>query len=1292
NGAEFRINTTTADSQEFSSISTLSDGGFIVTWQSRAQDVPAETTNYGIYAQRYDASGTKVGGEFLVNDAIAGSQTSPAVSGLDDGYVIAWTDASGQDGDGSGIFMKVYKLPPTSETITDDTRINTYRANNQEYPDIAKLSDGGSVVAWQSDGQDGGNYGVYAQRYDVDGNTIGNEFQVNTETTSYQWRPSVAGLTGGGFVIAWETYGQDGDGYGVYTQLYDASGNTVGNEFLVNTYITSQQKDPSVAALTGGGFVIAWESRGQDRLTETKYGIYYQMYDASGNTVGSELRANTYTINEQWNPSAAPLSDGGFVITWHSETQDGDLGGVYFQRFNATGVKIGGELKANTFITGVQDSPAATGLAGGGFVITWNSQNQDGSLLGIYAQLYNASGTAVGSEFLVNTETTGYQANPRTTALTGGGFVITWHSNGQDGDGYGIYAQRFDASATPVGNEFQANTYTTSSQIYPAVAPLADDGLAITWMSYLQDGAYYGVYMKRFEAPPISELDIQVNTTVASFQYTPDIATLDDGGIVVAWQAGGQDGSGQGIYAQRYDADGNTAGSEFQVNNYTASDQITTSVAALDGGGFVIAWSSYLQDGNNYGVYAQRYDASGAEIGIEFKVNTYFSGAQQHPSVAPLPGGGFVIAWSSQYQDTSSAGVYFLRFDSNGIAIGSELKANTHITGNQWHPSVAVLASGEFVIAWESIGQDVPTETTNYGIFAQRFDTSGTHIGSEFPVNTYESNNQRTSSIAALAGGGFVITWESYGQDGDSYGIYAQLYDASGTAVGNEFRVNTEITSYQQTSSVTALTNGGFIITWESYGQDGDGYGIYAQEYGAFGNTVGEEFQVNTYTTNVQRFSSATALPNNGYTITWTSNEQDGDSYGIYMKRVTREPSTGGETPVTEGQETNTGEQEAITEENVNTTRNGDQITPVVEVLKDKSFVVVWQDDAGNDGDGAGVYAQMYNANGTRKGSEFIVSDVTAANQRYPDMAPLTGGGFVVTWSGCWGCDGSTNGVYARQFDASGDPITNKFQVNTYTSDSQQDSTVTGLFDGGYIITWTSEANQDGSSHGVYAQRFDSFGNKVGAEFQVNTYTADIQNYPAIATLSNGWFVITWQSENQDGDAYGTYAQIFDINANRLGSEFRVNTITAGWQYQPKITALNDGKFAILHTDDSSRKFQIFDKFGNKLVDDTSYINSNIQSDGYHDIEALNDGTFLISVTTEDVQNTDGDGEAVWARRYNDQGIAISEELLVNEYTTGNQSSPNIATTPDGIFIIVWQSEKGANDNDISMRRWQLVP
>jgi len=164
----------------------------------------------------------------------------------------------------------------------------------------------------------------------------------------------------------------------------------------------------------------------------------------------------------------------------------------------------------------------------------------------------------------------------------------------------------------------------------------------------------------------------------------------------------------------------------------------------------------------------------------------------------------------------------------------------------------------------------------------------------ETQVNTYITGDQRFPQITTLSDGGWVITWRSFGQDGDGYGIYAQAYNADGTTQGAEIQVNTYITSQQDAPQITALGDGGWVITWESSGQDGSGDGIYAQAYNADGTTQGAEVQVNTQTLGIQTIPLITALGDGGWVITWRSIGQDGSEFGIYAQAYNADGTTQG--------------------------------------------------------------------------------------------------------------------------------------------------------------------------------------------------------------------------------------------------------------------------------------------------------------------------------------------------------------------------------------------------------------
>ncbi|HET6726167.1 MAG TPA: Ig-like domain-containing protein, partial [Gammaproteobacteria bacterium] len=343
---------------------------------------------------------------------------------------------------------------------------------------------------------------------------------------------------------------------------------------------------------------------------------------------------------------------------------------------------------------------------------------------GIFAQRYHADGTPDGSEFQVNSHSAGNQETPAVAMDAAGDFIVSWTDlSGQDGAGDGVFAQRYHADGTPAGAEFQVNTFTGAGQVTPAVAMDAAGNFVVTWT---------------------------------------DLS--------------GEDGSGKGIFAQRYQADGTPEGGEFQVNTNIAVDQANSVVAMDADGGFVVIWvDAGGEDGNGYGVFGQRFDAAGAPADTEFQVNTATVGNQLDAAVAMGAGGNFIVSWTDMNgEDGDGDGVFAQRYLANGTPDGAEFRVNTHTTGDQRESAAAMDAVGDFVVSWtDASGQD----GASFGVFAQRYQADGTPVDTEFQVNTYTLGSQYESAVAMDAAGDFAASWVDFdGEDGDSQGIFAQRY------------------------------------------------------------------------------------------------------------------------------------------------------------------------------------------------------------------------------------------------------------------------------------------------------------------------------------------------------------------------------------------------------------------------------------------------------------------------------------------------------------------------------------
>ena len=441
----------------------------------------------------------------------------------------------------------------------------------------------------------------------------------------------------------------------------------------------------------------------------------------------------------------------------------------------------------------------------------------------------------------------------------------------------------------PAGTEFQINTYTTSGQTLPAVASDANGNFVVVWESYLQDGNRWGIFGQRFSAAGVRQgNEFQINSFTTGYQQLPSMSADANGNFVVVWSSYNQDNAGWGVFGQRFNAAGVRQGGEFRINSYTTSQQQRAVVGVDVSGSFVVAWQSKGQDGT-YGVFARIFDAAGAPQGSDFQVNTYTTGTQSYPAVAPSFNGNFVVVWHSSPQDHGSYGVFGRRFDPSGAALGGEFQINSWTTGIQRRPIVASDASGNFVVVWS--GADAGDVQD---VMGQRFDASGSRLGSEFRINSQATGIQSLANVSSDADGNFVVVWLDYGQDGSNYGVFARRFDASGVPQASEFRVNTYTTNKQYRGVVASNPDGDFVVVWQSANQDGNIDGIFAQRYGDIIFQDGfDSGSINSWSSNFTdgtdlSVSGAAAMAATGFGLAATVN----DLNGIYVQDDT--PSSEG--------------------------------------------------------------------------------------------------------------------------------------------------------------------------------------------------------------------------------------------------------------------------------------------------------------------------------------------------------------------------------------------------------------
>lgn len=367
----------------------------------------------------------------------------------------------------------------------------------------------------------------------------------------------------------------------------------------------------------------------------------------------NEFLVNTYLDSVQRDPQIQRDANGNFVVVWNSIGQQGagNGGDIFFQRFNADMTKAGSETLVNNVTAGNQEKPALAMNGSGTFAIAWASFTDFNSIYDIKVKLYK-NNLPVGNEILVNTFTEGTQTNPEIAMDPAGNFIVVWDSWFQDGSDRGVYAQRFDPNGNKVGNEFRANVVTQFSQTRPAVKYLSNGNIVIIWESWKQDEATpagYGICARMLDSdanPIVSMGDLILNSYVNDYQWFGDIGVTENG-FVVTWCSWRQDGSDGSIIYQRFDNFGTKIGGEVLVNKTTNLYQWLPKVKNLGNGKLAFVWSSWRQDGDREGVYAIFFDENNRSYTFESQINQYTNSFQWEPDFVVTGQDEILVVWSS---------------------------------------------------------------------------------------------------------------------------------------------------------------------------------------------------------------------------------------------------------------------------------------------------------------------------------------------------------------------------------------------------------------------------------------------------------------------------------------------------------------------------------------------------------------------------------------------------------------------------------------------------------------------
>ncbi len=378
------------------------------------------------------------------------------------------------------------------------------------------------------------------------------------------------------------------------------------------------------------------------------------------------------------------------------------------------------------------------------------------------------------SEFQVNTHVASDQRVPHVAADALGRAVIVWQSRNQDGSVWSVYGQRLDAEANLLGAEFRVNVFNLGIQDGQRVNMLPDGRFAVVWNGPDRTSQSAVIQMRRFQASGVpAGGDRRLSEDLAEIQILPDIALLEDGAVTAAWDGRGVIGTNFNILLRYFDAQDQPLGPVRVANQFQETAQRNTALAMNQRGDKVVAWQSALQDGSDWGVFA-RCMSFGGIGGEEFLVNQTTEGGQVQPRIAMAEDGRFAITW---HDNTGLSGLQYRRvmvrlYDADCQPSGDERQVNQFDDGIQDLPEISMDGNGVFVLVWQSF----PSEFSDQGIYGRRLSPDGHFLGDEFRISQEVEAYQDFPAVAGLPDGGFIATWETLGQDGSGFGIYARRF------------------------------------------------------------------------------------------------------------------------------------------------------------------------------------------------------------------------------------------------------------------------------------------------------------------------------------------------------------------------------------------------------------------------------------------------------------------------------------------------------------------------------------
>jgi len=446
-------------------------------------------------------------------------------------------------------------------------------------------------------------------------------------------------------------------------------------------------------------------------------------------------------------------------------------------------------------------------------------------------------------------------SSPQITALSDGSFVVTFRGQDSDGDD-SIFIQKFNADGTKVGSmvQLEAIGNTGGTDAKPQITALSDGSFAIVFIGYTPSATPNGIFIQKFNADGTTIGSMVQLTESNGIQSNPQIISFLDGSFAVTFEGRGDDYD-HPVFVQKFNADGTAAGVIMELFQfpYSATPQITT---FLDDA-FAIAFSgtTNVYGEGGWSVFVQKFNVDGTAVSsiVGFESNSIASS----PQITTLSDGSFAVTFQG-YDSNGDFSVFVQKFNADGTTTGSmvQLEAIGQTNGHDQYPQITALLDGSFVVAFQ--GSD---SNLDFSVFVQKFNADGTTTGNAMVqlegigvTNGGDINPQ----ITALSDGSFAVIFQGNNADTGNH-VFIQKFNADGTTMGSI--VQLEPAGRWMYPQITALANGEFAVIFQGVDEDYGDDSIFVQKFNADGTLAAHPLNTIVVDSTIQDSTNLLASP-----------------------------------------------------------------------------------------------------------------------------------------------------------------------------------------------------------------------------------------------------------------------------------------------------------------------------------------------------------------------------------------------------------------------------------------------